>query len=88
MIKELLEKRELLNDIATELYGELWVTVDEFWGSPTEKEMAERAVYFSRESSSATQEQTAASEEISASASSLAELAGQLQQTLGKFKVR
>ena len=41
MIKELLEKRELLNDIATELYGELWVTVDEFWGSPTEKEMAE-----------------------------------------------
>ena len=41
MINELLEKRELLNDIATELYGELWVTVDEFWGSPTEKEMAE-----------------------------------------------
>jgi len=41
MINELLEKRELLNDIATELYGELWVTEEAFWGSPTEKEMAE-----------------------------------------------
>lgn len=54
----------------------------------TVKEVAERAAYFSRESSSATQEQTAASEEISASAGSLAQLAAQLQQTLTKFKVR
>ncbi|WP_169907810.1 hypothetical protein [Priestia abyssalis] len=53
----------------------------------TVKEVAERAAYFSRESSSATQEQ-AASEEISASAGSLAQLAAQLQQTLTKFTVR
>lgn len=39
MIKELLEKREVLTDIAAELYGELFITVDEFWGSPTEREM-------------------------------------------------
>lgn len=39
MIKELLEKREVLTDIAAELYGELFITVDEFWGSPTERQM-------------------------------------------------
>ena len=41
MIKELLEKRDLLSDIATELYGEIWVANDDFWGSPTEREMQE-----------------------------------------------
>lgn len=41
MIQELLQKRELLCDIATELYGELWVTHDEFWDSPTELQMQE-----------------------------------------------
>jgi len=41
MIKELLEKRDLLADIATELYGELWIAEDAFWGSTTEKQMME-----------------------------------------------
>jgi hypothetical protein len=39
MIEELLEKRNTLTDIATELYGDLFITVDEFWGSPTERQM-------------------------------------------------
>jgi len=39
MIQELLEKRNTLTDIATELYGDLFITVDEFWGSPTERQM-------------------------------------------------
>ena len=39
MIQELLEKRNTLTDIATELYGDMFVTVDEFWGSPTERQM-------------------------------------------------
>lgn len=39
MINELLERRDILNEIATELYGELWITEDSFWGSPTELEM-------------------------------------------------
>jgi hypothetical protein len=39
MIQELLEKRDTLTDIATELYGDLFITVDEFWGSPTERQM-------------------------------------------------
>jgi hypothetical protein len=39
MIKELLEKRNTLTDIATELYGDMFITVDEFWGSPTERQM-------------------------------------------------
>ena len=41
MIQELLEKRDLLSDIAEELYGEIWVAEDKFWGSPTELEMRE-----------------------------------------------
>ena len=41
MINELLEKRELLSEIASELYGDLYVTNDKFWGSPTEKQMME-----------------------------------------------
>ena len=39
MINELLERRDILNEISTELYGELWITEDSFWGSPTELEM-------------------------------------------------
>ena len=39
MIQELLEKRNTLTDIAAELYGDLFITVDEFWGSPTERQM-------------------------------------------------
>ena len=41
MIQELLKKRDLLSDIAEELYGELWVTEDKFWNSPTELELRE-----------------------------------------------
>jgi len=41
IIQELIEKRELLCDIATELYGELWVCEDKFWNSPTELELRE-----------------------------------------------
>lgn len=40
MIKELLDKRDTLTDIAAELYGDLFITVDEFWGSPTERQMS------------------------------------------------
>lgn len=39
MINELLEKRDILADIATELYGEWWITNDKFWNSPTELEL-------------------------------------------------
>ena len=41
MINELLEKREILGDIAVELYGDLWITNDEFWDSPTERDLRE-----------------------------------------------
>jgi len=41
MINELLEKREILGDIAVELYGEFWITEEEFWGSSTERELSE-----------------------------------------------
>lgn len=41
MINELLEKREILGEIAAELYGELWITNDKFWGSPTERDLRE-----------------------------------------------
>jgi hypothetical protein len=41
MIKELKEKQNLLSDIAAELYGDLWIMNDKFWGSPTEKELRE-----------------------------------------------
>ena len=40
MIEELLDKRNTLTDIAAELYGDLFITIDEFWGSPTEREMS------------------------------------------------
>ena len=31
--------RDILCDIASELYGDLYVCNDNFWGSPTEREM-------------------------------------------------
>jgi hypothetical protein len=40
MINELLEKFNLLTDIAVELYGDEWVMNEKFWGSVTEKEMS------------------------------------------------
>ena len=39
MYDDLLLMRDILSDIASELYGELYVCNDNFWGSPTEKEM-------------------------------------------------
>ena len=41
MIKELLEKQEVLGDIAAELYGDLWIMNEKFWDSPTERELRE-----------------------------------------------
>lgn len=41
MIKELLERQSILADIACELYGDLWIMNEKFWGSPTEKELQE-----------------------------------------------
>ena len=38
-IQELLEKRDTLTEIAAILYGDDYITKEEFWGSPTEKEM-------------------------------------------------
>jgi hypothetical protein len=40
-IEELIEKRDTLTDIAVELYGDMFITVDEFWGSPTERQMGQ-----------------------------------------------
>jgi predicted nucleic acid-binding protein len=41
MINELLEKRDILGDIAVELYGDFWITEETFWGSTTEQQMFE-----------------------------------------------
>ena len=41
MINELLEKRDILGDIAVELYGDFWITEEEFWGSTTEQQLKE-----------------------------------------------
>ena len=38
-IQELLEKRDTLTDIAAVLYGDDYITKDEFWNSPTEKQL-------------------------------------------------
>ena len=43
MIKELLEKQEVLGEIAAKLYGDLWIMNEKFWGSPTERELREVA---------------------------------------------
>ena len=39
MIENLLEVRQILFQIAEELYGDLWVMEEKFWGSPTEREL-------------------------------------------------
>jgi hypothetical protein len=39
MIEELLEHRQILFQIAEELYGELWIGEEAFWGSPTEQQL-------------------------------------------------
>lgn len=39
MYNDLLELRDHLTDIAAELYGDMYVCNDNFWGSPTERQM-------------------------------------------------
>ena len=39
-IQELLEQRDILTEISSILYGDLFVESEEFWGSVTEKQMA------------------------------------------------
>ena len=39
MVEELLEHRQILFQIAEELYGELWIGEEAFWGSPTEQQL-------------------------------------------------
>ena len=39
MIQQLLEKQSILSEIAGELYGDLWIMNEKFWGSPTEREL-------------------------------------------------
>ena len=41
MIERLLEIREALFDIATTLYGDLFVSEDRFWGSVTDRQLQE-----------------------------------------------
>ena len=38
-IQELLDERETLNEIARVMYGDLYVIQQDFWGSPTEREL-------------------------------------------------
>ena len=38
-IQELLNERETLNEIARVMYGDLYVIQQDFWGSPTEREL-------------------------------------------------
>jgi len=39
MIKELLEERDNLFEIASVLYGDMFVTEEKFWGSPTDLQL-------------------------------------------------
>ena len=39
-IQELLEQRDILTEMSSILYGDLFVESEEFWGSVTEKQMA------------------------------------------------
>jgi hypothetical protein len=41
MIQELLEERDHLFEIATVLYGDMFITDESFWDSPTEKQLRE-----------------------------------------------
>ena len=41
MIKELKKLQNVLHEIAAELYGDLWIMNDKFWGSPTERQLRE-----------------------------------------------
>ena len=38
-IQELLDERETLHEIASVMYGDFYVIQQDFWGSPTEREL-------------------------------------------------
>ena len=38
-IQELLDERDTLHEIASVMYGDLYVIQQDFWGSPTEREL-------------------------------------------------
>ena len=40
-IGELLRQRDILTEISAELYGEMFVENEDFWGSVTERQMAD-----------------------------------------------
>ena len=44
MIDRLLEIRELLFEAAVTLYGDLFITEDEFWGSVTDRQLQENTI--------------------------------------------
>jgi hypothetical protein len=41
VLEELLEKKDIITDIAVELYGPMYVFDRRFWGSPTESDLNE-----------------------------------------------
>ena len=67
MIEELLEERENLFEIASILYGDMFITEDKFWGSPTELQLQrvyERLDLFGHQDDEPTDEMIEAAEII------------------------
>ena len=67
MIDELLEERDNLFEIASVLYGDIFVTNESFWGSPTELQLQrvyERLDLFGHQDDEPTDEMNEAAEII------------------------
>ena len=67
MIDELLEEQDNLFDIASVLYGDMFVTDESFWGSPTELQLQkvyERLDLFGHQDDEPTDEMIEAAEII------------------------
>jgi hypothetical protein len=67
MIEELLEERDNLFEIASVLYGDMFVTNESFWGSPTElqlKRVYDRLDLFGHQDEEPTDEMIEAAEII------------------------
>ena len=67
MIDELLEERDNLFEIASILYGDMFITEDKFWGSPTELQLQrvyERLDLFGHQDDEPTDEMIEAAEII------------------------
>jgi hypothetical protein len=67
MIEELLEERDNLFEIASVLYGDMFVTNESFWGSPTElhlKSVYDRLDLFGHQDDEPTDEMIEAAEII------------------------